>query len=866
MYRSLFRLAFVGIAVGLGPAAWAALDFSVPGSVSLSGNAGSSVPNGSLTVTNLKAGSITVSLAASSNFGLKVSPGSLTIAKGGSGTATLSVSGLFEANGNYNGSVTVSDGSGSAAVSVNLQVIGVNITVAGGSSPTIQQGKTASVSFAVSGGPSPITVSPSGPGLSGGSTNAPGSFTETISTAGLSAGPYSGTLTFSCSSGSPCLPQTMSVSFTVTAPPPSITVSPPSVSVTVGVGKTTQTPAISISGSVTAVTVGSSLQGLSGGSANSPGSFSASVGPFNSPGNLSGTLTFGCTPVACATQSVTVNITVQAAPPPVISVAPTSVNVNIISGQKTQTPGFVISGSPTSVQVSASGLGLSGGLATSPGTFAASIDASSLTPGSYPGTLTFSCQPVACLTQVVAVNLSVQPSVQLSTNKTSLTFQAYQGRPAPSAQGLGLSATGGSTTYSLQNVPSWLQVSPATGTVSGAGTGISLSVDPTRLTLGSNSASFSFVSATSSVSVNVSANLLKLSLSVNPAQASAQLAPGQTQNIPLTISTADNGGAAVTSTVATTKGGQWIKVATTSFNAPGPAPMVTLDSTGLSTGSYSGSITYSCSQLDCGQMVVPVSLTVTPPAPPAISQGGVVVASSFGGLKTVGPGTYIEIYGPNLATTTMDWSQFFVNGVAPTTLQGVGVKVNGEAAFVDYISPGQINALLPGDLSAGPAQVTVTNSLGTSTPFSVNVAPLQPTLLAPAAFAIGGKQYVGALLPPDYATTFPLPTGAIPSVPSRPAKPGETLVIYGLGFGPVTPNAPVGTVGPPVATKLNAPLQILFGQTVVTPDYAGLVASFASLYQINVQVPQVDDNDAVPLTFTLGGTTGTQTLYIAVHR
>jgi uncharacterized protein (TIGR03437 family) len=249
-----------------------------------------------------------------------------------------------------------------------------------------------------------------------------------------------------------------------------------------------------------------------------------------------------------------------------------------------------------------------------------------------------------------------------------------------------------------------------------------------------------------------------------------------------------------------------------------------------------------------------------------ITPGGLVVASSFGGLKTVGPGTYIEIYGQNLATTTTGWGQFFVNNVAPTTVQGVGVKINGEAAFVNFVSPGQVNALVPGDVSAGSAQVTVSVGQSTSAPFTVNVAAQQPTLLAPASFMVSGKQYVGAFLPPDYATTFALPTGAIANVTSRPAKPGETLVLYGLGFGAVTPDVPVGTIAPAQVTNLKAPFQVLFNQTQGTIAYSGLAAGFVGLYQINVQVPQIADNDAVPLTFTLGGTAGTQTLYIAVHQ
>jgi hypothetical protein len=38
------------------------------------------------------------------------------------------------------------------------------------------------------------------------------------------------------------------------------------------------------------------------------------------------------------------------------------------------------------------------------------------------------------------------------------------------------------------------------------------------------------------------------------------------------------------------------------------------------------------------------------------------------------------------------------------------------------------------------------------------------------------------------------------------------------------------------------------------------------LYQFDIVVPQVPDNNLVPLTFNLGGLPGTQTLYTAVHR
>jgi uncharacterized protein (TIGR03437 family) len=49
------------------------------------------------------------------------------------------------------------------------------------------------------------------------------------------------------------------------------------------------------------------------------------------------------------------------------------------------------------------------------------------------------------------------------------------------------------------------------------------------------------------------------------------------------------------------------------------------------------------------------------------------------------------------------------------------------------------------------------------------------------------------------------------------------------------------------------------------PAYYGLAPGYVGLYQFNIVVPQIANNDFVPLTFTLAGTAGSQTLYTAIH-
>jgi uncharacterized protein (TIGR03437 family) len=247
---------------------------------------------------------------------------------------------------------------------------------------------------------------------------------------------------------------------------------------------------------------------------------------------------------------------------------------------------------------------------------------------------------------------------------------------------------------------------------------------------------------------------------------------------------------------------------------------------------------------------------------PSIST--VVSASAFGGFSAVAPGSWVEIYGSALAPDTQGWTgSDFAGNNAPTSLNGVSVSIGGQAAFVDYISGAQVNAQLPANIAAGgPLQLTVTNANGTSAPVNITVNTTEPGLLAPASFLIGTNQYVVAQ---HSDGTYVLPVGAISGVTSSPAKPGEIVVIYGVGFGSVVPNIPAGEIATETS-QLSAPLQILFGQTPATLPYFGLAPSFVGLYQFNVTVPAVTNSNLVPLTFNLGGVAGTQTLFTAVQQ
>lgn len=261
---------------------------------------------------------------------------------------------------------------------------------------------------------------------------------------------------------------------------------------------------------------------------------------------------------------------------------------------------------------------------------------------------------------------------------------------------------------------------------------------------------------------------------------------------------------------------------------------------------------------------VQTAFLLTPQPAPSISS--VVSAGDFGGFSAAAPGSWIEIYGNNLSATTRSWASSDFNGNnAPTSLDGVKVTIGGQLAFLDYIgaSPGQINAQVPSNAGMGMQQLIVTNGYGTSQPYTLMVNSTEPGLLAPGAFKISGNQYVVALH--SDGATYVLPPGTISGVTSKPAEPGEVITMYGIGFGPVQPNIPAGQIVGQ-ANQLTSPLQVFFGGVPASQvSYDGLAPGYVGLYQFDVTVPSVPDNDLVPLTFQLGGVPGTQTLFTAVH-
>jgi len=229
---------------------------------------------------------------------------------------------------------------------------------------------------------------------------------------------------------------------------------------------------------------------------------------------------------------------------------------------------------------------------------------------------------------------------------------------------------------------------------------------------------------------------------------------------------------------------------------------------------------------------------------PAITK----VANAEGEGLTIASNTWVEVKGTGLSTTTRTWgASDFVGNQLPTELDGVSVTINGENAYVYYISGTQINVLTPPDLTVGPAQVLVNNSAGSSASFAATVAAVAP------AFFIASGSYVLATHSTNAgceSSGLPYclvgPTSLYPGA-SLPATGGETIILYADGLGPIVPPVIKGalTQTGPLPTK---PI-ISIANNPVTVTFAGLISP--GLYQFNIVVPPgtPSGNDYISISY-----------------
>src|SRR5262249_22715633 len=161
---------------------------------------------------------------------------------------------------------------------------------------------------------------------------------------------------------------------------------------------------------------------------------------------------------------------------------------------------------------------------------------------------------------------------------------------------------------------------------------------------------------------------------------------------------------------------------------------------------------------------------LTPAFPSAAGAGN---AASF--ASQVSPGALASIFGTGFGPTTAQGDLGLLTNALPASLAGVSVTVNGTAAPLLYLSPGQINFQVPWKAQTGTASIAVVVNGGASNALQIPVKTAAPGLFTSSGAAIVQNS--------DYTLNGP----------DNPAPRGGTIIAYLTGSGPIAPAVADGT-------------------------------------------------------------------------
>ena len=250
---------------------------------------------------------------------------------------------------------------------------------------------------------------------------------------------------------------------------------------------------------------------------------------------------------------------------------------------------------------------------------------------------------------------------------------------------------------------------------------------------------------------------------------------------------------------------------------------------------------------------VMVYYPVALPTGPTVS----LVANAEGEETTIAPNTWVEIKGSDLAPPgdIRIWgTSDFAGSQMPTQLDGVSVTVNGQSAYVYYISPTQIDILTPPAVLPDDALIGVSNNGATSASFAALTQPLSPSF-----FVFGDGMHVAAI---HLDGTLVGPASfSVPGYTFSPAQPGETISIYANGFGPTSTPVVAGSATQG-GTLSPLPAVMVAGRNA-TVGFAGLVSP--GLFQFNVTVPDPVPQGDLLIRATYGGTITQPGTLLTVH-
>jgi uncharacterized protein (TIGR03437 family) len=245
------------------------------------------------------------------------------------------------------------------------------------------------------------------------------------------------------------------------------------------------------------------------------------------------------------------------------------------------------------------------------------------------------------------------------------------------------------------------------------------------------------------------------------------------------------------------------------------------------------------------------------------------VVNAASGTPGIEAGSWVTINGTNFASSAQTWDNAIVNNVFPTTMGGVTVAIDGSPAPIAFVNQNQINVLAPATHTLGNVNVVVSNGVGSSA-----AATAQMQAAAPGFFTFTQNQgkYIAAVVLDSSGFELLAPAGLLGSgTQSRAAKAGDTILLYGTGFGPT-----VSPLNPEMASSVALALahtggditaalaKVTIGGQPAALQFCGIVSP--GVYQINVTVPPGVASGDQPVAMTLlSGPSVTQTVFAPIQ-
>ena len=225
--------------------------------------------------------------------------------------------------------------------------------------------------------------------------------------------------------------------------------------------------------------------------------------------------------------------------------------------------------------------------------------------------------------------------------------------------------------------------------------------------------------------------------------------------------------------------------------------------------------------------------------PPSINAGGIVNAASQRLGQGVAPGSYISIYGTDLATT----SAVFATPYLPLALASVSVSFDASNGTfpgrIHFVSPGQVNVFVPWEL-AGQSSVRIKVIWTFDTNYWTGLVTVPVSPYSPGIFAVTDGN--GVLIDGN-----------------NPAKRGGSIVIYSNGLGTVDRQPATGEATPPTPPLANttATPAVTIGSASGQLIFSGLTPGSIGLYQVNIGIPSSAPTGTQTLTLSIGGQSAT---------